>query len=119
MATQAPARDARIESPPARRTSPWPALLVGGVVLAGVALRFITRSDLWLDEALSVNIARLPLSQLHTALRHDGAPPLYYLLLHVWTSAFGTTDVAVRALSGVAPSTSITRARSSVARRIR
>ena len=24
---------------------------------------------------------------LHDALKHDGAPPLYYLLLHVWTGA--------------------------------
>src|SRR6516165_7601840 len=101
MATQAPARDARIETPAPRRTSPWPALLVGAAVLAGVALRFYTRSDLWLDEALSVNIARLPLSQLHTALRHDGAPPLYYALLHLWIRAFGTGDVATRSLSGV------------------
>src|SRR5262249_44391928 len=84
-----------------RRTSPWPALLVGAVVLAGVALRFITHSDLWLDEALSVNVARLPLSDLHAALRHDGAPPLYYALLHFWIRAFGTGDLATRSLSGV------------------
>jgi len=46
------------------------------------------------------DIARLPLSDLHTALRHDGAPPLYYALLHFWTSAFGTGDFAARSLSG-------------------
>ena len=56
---------------------------------------------MWLDEALSVNIARLPLGDLHDALKHDGAPPLYYVLLHVWTGVFGTGDVAVRSLSGV------------------
>ncbi len=49
----------------------------------------------------SVAIARLPLSQLFGALRGDGSPPLYYLLLHVWVQVFGTGDVAVRALSGV------------------
>ncbi|MBV9122247.1 MAG: glycosyltransferase family 39 protein, partial [Planctomycetes bacterium] len=57
--------------------------------------------DMWLDEALTVNIARLPLSQLHGALRRDGAPPLYYVLLHFWMGAFGTSDGAVRALSGI------------------
>ena len=36
-----------------------------------------------------------------SALRHDGSPPLYYLLLHFWMDVFGQSDVAVRALSGV------------------
>jgi hypothetical protein len=70
-------------------------------VLVGLALRFWTRSDLWLDEALTADIARRPLSHLPAALRHDGAPPLYYVLLHFWTSAFGTSDLAERSLSGV------------------
>lgn len=71
------------------------------VVVAGVVLRFWTRSALWLDEALTVDIARLPLHEIPTYLRRDGAPPLYYVLLHFWMGAFGTSDVAVRALSGV------------------
>lgn len=71
------------------------------VFAAGLVLRFVTRSDLWLDEALTVNIASRPLGDLHELLRHDGAPPLYYLLLHVWTRWFGTGDLAVRSLSGV------------------
>ena len=37
---------------------------VGLVVAAGLILRFWTRSGLWLDEALTVDIARLPLSQI-------------------------------------------------------
>lgn len=80
--------------------------LLGGlgvivVLLVGVALRFVARSDLWLDEALSVNIARLALGDIPEALRHDGHPPLYYVLLHGWMSIFGTGDLAVRALSGL------------------
>jgi hypothetical protein len=71
------------------------------VVIAGIVLRFVASSDMWLDEALTLNIARLPLSHLHEALRRDGAPPLYYVVLHFWVGAFGTSDVAVRALSGV------------------
>jgi mannosyltransferase len=77
------------------------AVAVGAVLLAAVVLRFTVRSDLWLDEALSVNIARLPLSKLPEALKHDGAPPVYYLLLHFWMEVFGQGDTAVRALSGV------------------
>ncbi len=71
-------------------------------VAAGVVLRFTTRSGLWLDEALSVNIAQLPLGDITGALRHDGHPPLYYVLLHLWISVFGDSDIAVRALAGVA-----------------
>ncbi len=72
------------------------------VVVIGIALRFLTTSALWLDEALSVNIAKLPLSKIPGALRHDGSPPLYYVLLHLWMRVFGTSDVAARALSGLA-----------------
>ena len=54
------------------------------VVAAGLLLRFWTRSGLWLDEALTVDIARLPLHEIPNALKHDGAPPLYYYLLHFW-----------------------------------
>jgi hypothetical protein len=73
----------------------------GAILLVGVALRFVTRSDLWLDEALTVDISRLPLRAIPGALRHDGAPPLYYVLLHLWMVVFGAGDVAARSLSGV------------------
>ena len=51
-----------------------PALVSAGVVVAaaGLVFFFYTRSAMWLDEALTVNIARLPLSQLHAALKQDG-----------------------------------------------
>ena len=77
-----------------------PVVLVGTVAL-GVALRFVQRSPLWLDEALSVNISRLPPGELLDALRHDGHPPLYYLILHYWMKVVGEGDIAVRALSGL------------------
>jgi mannosyltransferase len=71
------------------------------VVAVGVVLRFWTRSGLWLDEALTVDIARLPLHAIPEALKHDGAPPLYYYLLHFWIALFGQSNDAVRALSGI------------------
>jgi len=76
------------------------ALLAVEAVIA-VVLRFSTTSLLWLDEALTVNIAKLPLNQLHAALKRDGAPPLYYAILHVWMQLFGSGDFAVRSLSGL------------------
>ncbi len=84
--------------------TPYPPLiraLVWICLLAGLILRFATTSQLWLDEALTIEIARLPLSDLPGALRRDGSPPLYYLLLHGWINLFGESDFWVRALSGV------------------
>ena len=52
-------------------------LLIAGAIVAGVIARFATNSPLWLDETLSVNIARLPIADIPGALRHDGHPPLY------------------------------------------
>lgn len=85
------------------RRRPHPALVAAGVVAValGVGLRFYAPTALWLDETISVNIARLPVTQIPRALSHDGSPPLYYILLHYWMAAFGRGDFAVRALSGV------------------
>ncbi len=84
------------------RTPTWHApVALGAVVAVGVVARFVQRSPLWLDEALSVNIASLPLGDMFEALRHDGHPPFYYLVLHGWMSVFGDGDGAVRALSGI------------------
>jgi mannosyltransferase len=71
----------------------------GAVLIASVVLRSVTSGPLWLDEAQSVEIARRPLAALFTALRDDGSPPLYYLLLHGWIRLFGDSTIAVRALS--------------------
>jgi hypothetical protein len=74
------------------------------VVLAlavSIVLRFVSTGPLWLDESLSNEIARRPLSDLFTALRHDGSPPLYYVLLHGWIAVFGDSTFAVRSLSSV------------------
>jgi hypothetical protein len=84
-----------------RRQPRWLVVGAATAVIAGIVLRFWTTSDLWLDEALTVNIARLPLREIPDALRHDGAPPLYYFLLHGWIQLFGEGDAAVRALSGL------------------
>ena len=83
-----------------RKVTVW-AALTAVVVAVAVVVRFTAWSHLWLDETLSVNIARLPLGDIGDALRHDGAPPLYYFLLHGWMEVFGTGTIAVRALSGL------------------
>jgi uncharacterized membrane protein len=71
------------------------------VLIASVVLRFVTRSPMWLDEAQTVEIARRSLPHLFSALREDGSPPLFYVLLHGWMWIFGTSSFAIRALSGL------------------
>jgi len=84
-----------------RRAVRW-ADLVGLTAL--VALAAVLRLEgigtwYWVDEALSVGIARHSLADIPHLLLRDGSPPLWYLLAHVWTSAFGTTAAATHALS--------------------
>ncbi|MGI8984579.1 MAG: glycosyltransferase family 39 protein [Acidimicrobiales bacterium] len=80
---------------------PWPKVATGVVLFLAVVVRFATVSPLWLDEAQTVAIARLPLADLAEGLRHDGAPPLFYVILHLWMGIFGESDLAVRFLPGV------------------
>jgi mannosyltransferase len=101
VGTDAPAVAAPADKERGHRSIPWGVLAIGVVVAAGVVARFVAASHLWLDEALTVNIASVPLSQLTEALRHDGSPPLYYAVLHFWMQLFGEGTIAVRALSGV------------------
>ena len=101
VGTDVPAVAAPADGKSGRRSIPWGSLLIGIVVAAGVVARFVADSHLWLDEALTVNISSLPLSQLTEALRHDGSPPLYYAVLHFWMQLFGDGTIAVRALSGI------------------
>jgi mannosyltransferase len=96
-----PAANRRDDEPGTGQGARWVRPTVVAVLLASIALRFLTRSPLWLDEAQTVNIANRSLPHLFSALREDGAPPLYYVLLHYWMALFGTSSFAVRSLSSI------------------
>ncbi len=73
---------------------------IAALMLLSVFLRTRYLSgEFWMDEGLSVGISSHSLAAIPGVLRHDGSPPLYYLLLHVWMSAFGSTESATHALS--------------------
>jgi mannosyltransferase len=82
---------------PAGAPAPWwrrPAVLTAAglllLLLASVQLRtHALTAKFWIDEGLSVGIAHHPLFDIPGVLRKDGAPPLYYMLLHVWISVVG------------------------------
>ena len=75
-------------------------LIVAVLVGAAILLRAPNLGRAyWVDEGISLGIASHPLRQIPTLLRHyDGSPPLFYLLLHVWTEVFGTSEVATHLL---------------------
>ena len=88
-----------------RARAPSRAWLATGAGLAAlVLLSLILRTrelgvGFWIDEGLSVGISDRPLLDIPDALRLDGSPPLYYMLLHVWMKVAGTSEEAVRTLS--------------------
>ncbi|MFN7150231.1 MAG: hypothetical protein ACK4V6_12220 [Microthrixaceae bacterium] len=69
--------------------------------IAGVVLRFVPRTGMWLDEALTANISGLPIGEIGDALRVDGHPPLYYVLANLWMEIGGDSDGWIRALPGL------------------
>jgi mannosyltransferase len=75
-------------------------LLVLITLVAGfLRLHGIASKSFWLDEGISVEIARLPWRQFFYVVRHrEINMALYYLLLHFWL-ALGSTEGFVRGLS--------------------
>lgn len=91
-----------IEAAAQNRNTPWwVSAGVVAAVIAGVIARFVPRGELWLDEALSANIAELGPAGAVDALRRDGHPPLFYWLLDAWSSLVGDSPWALRSLSGL------------------
>lgn len=71
------------------------------VVALAATLRFyhLGSESVWLDEAISVQIASDPPRDIVLDAVQDVHPPLYYLLLHAWTAVTGLSERAVRSLS--------------------
>jgi mannosyltransferase len=77
-----------------------------GVLLVLVAVSAFLRTrqlsgQLWFNEAIATGIATHSLSELPGVLRHGGSAPLYYVLLHFWIDAFGSSESATHGLSVV------------------
>jgi mannosyltransferase len=72
--------------------------------LLAISLAYKARglgSAYWIDEGLSVGIGSHPFFDIPGLLIQDGSPPLYYMLLHVWMSWFGTSEFATQSLSAL------------------
>ncbi len=56
-------------------------------------------SSIWFDEAYSSYLIRGDFSQIWEMTAQDVHPPFYYFALKMWSSIFGTSDVALRFMS--------------------
>lgn len=78
-------------------------LLAGALVLAAV-LRFtaLGARSWWRDEAVTVELLRLPFGDLlRTIPESEGTPPLYYVLAWIWSRAFGDSEAGLRSFSAL------------------
>jgi hypothetical protein len=81
-----------------RQRRPW--LIVGALVVIGLALRMTLMRSIWVDEAISIHQAHMSLGGMLDNLRAtDRHPPLHYLILWVVVRLFGDGELAVRAPS--------------------
>src|SRR5947209_6127150 len=83
------------------RIPPWVSAGALLVVLIAISAFIRTRylgGQFWMDEAITTGIASHSLSAIPGLLRHDGSPPLFYLLLHFWIRAFGSSEAATHSL---------------------
>ena len=79
-------------------------IVLAGLVAIGAILRFSTlgTQSLWGDEGLTAAIVALPFGDaMSTIAETESSPPLYYLLVWLWTALYGESEVALRALSAL------------------
>jgi len=74
------------------------------LALALVVRLIAINQSFWLDEATTATVARnMSLSEYLTNFApKDFHPPLYYLVVKIWTTLFGYTELALRSLSVIA-----------------
>ncbi|HUA50203.1 MAG TPA: glycosyltransferase family 39 protein [Solirubrobacteraceae bacterium] len=87
------------------RVPVWASTTVFVLVLMAISAYIRTRyisapiGQFWEDEAITTGIASHSLGAIPGILRHDGSPPLFYLLLHFWIGWFGASEAAAHSLS--------------------
>ncbi len=81
-------------------------LSTGGIVFVLMAVSAVLRTrqisgELWFNEAIAVGVAQHSLGDLPGLVRNSGGSPLYYVLLHFWIDAVGSSSTDVHWLSGL------------------
>lgn len=72
-------------------------MIFGGAFLWRI---FSINQSFWLDEAISANVAKMSFSQILTQFAPtDFHPPLYYLLIKIWSICFTNSEISLRLFS--------------------
>ncbi len=80
----------------------WKIWIIAAVsVVFGLALWLGSQQSVWFDEAYSITLIEQSFGQLVHLTSVDTHPPLYYLLLKVWSEVFGMSELALRSFSAV------------------
>ena len=68
------------------------------VLFFGLIFRLISlNQSLWLDEATTALVARMPIADFFTKfMPADFHPPLYYIVVHFWVRLFGASEISLR-----------------------
>ncbi|MDX6605852.1 MAG: mannosyltransferase [Solirubrobacterales bacterium] len=78
-----------------RQRRPW--MIVGALLVIGLAVRVVLMRSIWVDEAISIHQAHMSLGGMLDNLRAtDRHPPLHYLILWLTVRLFGDGELAVR-----------------------
>lgn len=77
-------------------------LIILSLVLAAVVsveIIFLTEISLWHDEAFSALLLRYDFSEMISRIQMDVHPPLYYIILRLWTGLFTDSLFSLRMFS--------------------
>ena len=68
------------------------------ILILSFTLRLIgINQSMWLDEAISVTMAQLPIDKIVSVFStHDFHPPMYYWFLNIWIKIFGNGVMVMR-----------------------
>ena len=75
-------------------------VILSAIIIIGAVLRFydLSGESYWYDEFISLEVMDSSLESIFHGIR----PPLYLMLAKLWTSLFGTSEIATRSLSALA-----------------
>ncbi len=81
------------------RSTRW--VLLAGIVVLGVAIRGyqLTTRSIWFDEAFTWRLIQFPWDAVVARASQDVHPPLYYLVMKLWATVFGSSILALRSFS--------------------
>jgi mannosyltransferase len=81
----------------------WKYIALGASIVAlGIMMVIGTGRSVWFDEGYSIMVAQRPAHELVELTKVDAHPPLYYLYLKGWGTAFGWSELSLR-LSSMIP----------------